>query len=266
MDFYDKESNISKSVHSLNNIFIKKTLYKYIHYIKNCKNLKKLTIKENIINEYPFLSICISIYNLDKYIEKAIMSVINQSFQDFEIIIINDNSKDNTLNLTKKLQLEDKRIKIINHKYNLGTFYSRNEAVLNSKGKYILFLDPDDMILNPKLFEILFYYNNYYNLDIIEFTVFYRNEKNHKLYYPKSDYDNHYHNFNKNIIYQPELSNILFYKINSKNYSSIFCRNIWNKLYKKKTLLKTIKYIKNYNFEKYYIIVAEDNNFFSIFI
>ena len=167
MDFYDKESNISKSVHSLNNIFIKKTLYKYIHYIKNCKNLKKLTIKENIINEYPFLSICISIYNLDKYIEKAIMSVINQSFQDFEIIIINDNSKDNTLNLTKKLQLEDKRIKIINHKYNLGTFYSRNEAVLNSKGKYILFLDPDDMILNPKLFEILFHFNFNHNIIII---------------------------------------------------------------------------------------------------
>jgi glycosyltransferase involved in cell wall biosynthesis len=81
-----------------------------------------------------------------------------------------------------KLQKKDGRIKIINHSKNLGTYHSRVEGVLNSKSEYILFLDPDDMIINPFLFEKV--YDNYlnYNLDIIEYTVFYQNEEKKELF------------------------------------------------------------------------------------
>ena len=75
---------------------------------------------------------------MEKYIEKNLLSIINQSFQDFEIIIINDYSKDNTEKIIKKILFEDNRIKIVNHSKNYGVYYSRIEAILNSKGKYII--------------------------------------------------------------------------------------------------------------------------------
>ena len=245
-------------------IFFNKNLNKYnnlkliFKFIKICKSLKRINNKNKKKNEFPFLSICIPLYNSEKYIEKSILSIINQSFQDYEIIIINDFSIDNSLIKLLKLKNEFNNIKIINHPKNLGIYNSRVEAALNSKGKYILYLDPDDMIINPFLFEILYYYYLNYNLDIIEFTVYYQNEKHNKLYYPKSHELNHYHNFSKNIIYQPELSNILYYKPRTKKYSSIICRCIWNKLFKKDILLKSINYIGNDYYKNHYIIFAED--------
>jgi len=185
------------------------------------------------------------------------LSIINQSFQDFEIIIVNDNSNDKTYEVLIKLQKRDERIKIINHSKNLGAYHSRAEGVLNSKSKYILFLDPDDLLFNPFLFEEIYKSYLKYNLDIIEFTVFYL-KQNNKVFYINRQIYNHYHNFTKKIIYQPELSNILYYKPNSKNYSTIICRPLWNKIIKRNILLKTIKYIGNSYYNDYYIIVTED--------
>ena len=249
---YIQNFNINKKRHKYNNLNV------FIKFIKTCNSLKRINNKKKIKNEIPFLSVCISVYNSEKYIEKSITSIINQSFQDFEIIIINDFSKDNTLSKLKKLQNEDSRIKIINMQKNLGIYHSRVDAVLNSKGKFIFYLDPDDMIFNPFLFEILYYYYLKYNLDIVEFTVYYLEEKKNKLYYPKDHILNHYHNFSKKIIYQPELSNIIYYKPQTKNYSSVICRTIWNKLYRKDILLKAINYIGNEYYEKYNIIFGED--------
>ena len=86
--------NIFSVIELLNNNAKK---YSYIKYIKSCKSLKNFN---NIIykkyNEYPFLSICILVFNSEIYIERALLSIINQSIQDFEIIIINDFSNDNT--------------------------------------------------------------------------------------------------------------------------------------------------------------------------
>ena len=128
------------------------------------------------------------------------MSVINQSFQDFEIIVVNDNSIDKTNKLLMKFQKKDDRIKVINHSKNLGIYHSRVEGVLNSKSKYILFLDSDDMIINPFLFEKAYDYYLNYNLDIIEYTVFYQIEEKKELYYPLEQELNHYHNYSKKII------------------------------------------------------------------
>jgi len=72
---------------------------------------------------------------MENYIEKVVFSIINQSFQDFEIIIVNDNSNDNTESIIKKLILKDNRIKSINHSKNLGVYASRVDAILKSKGK-----------------------------------------------------------------------------------------------------------------------------------
>ena len=195
---------------------------------------------------------------MEKYIERALLSILNQSFKDYEIIIINDFSKDKTNNIIQKFQLKESNIKIYYHHKNLGTFASRVDAVLNSNGKYIIFLDPDDLFLNQNLFQQLYAFNLKYNLDIIEFTVYNENEDENNLYYSNDHRINHYHNFSDVIIYQPELSNILFYEPKTKNISYVYCRNIWNKIIKKNILLKTIDFIgKEYCKNKYFIF-AED--------
>ena len=66
------------------------------------------------------ISICIAALNMQSYIKQNQLSILNQSFQDFEIIIINDFSKDETLNIIKDLQSTDSRIKLVNHYKNLG--------------------------------------------------------------------------------------------------------------------------------------------------
>ena len=231
----------------------------YFDYIDNCAKLKLVKKRKIKKRKHPFLSVCICVYNSEKYIEKAILSAINQSFQDFEIIIINDYSNDNSFNIIEKIKKIDKRIKSINHKKNQGIYNSRIEGILNSKGQYVFFLDSDDLILNPYLFEILFNYYNFFYLDIIEFIVYYQREDNKKIFYPKKNYLNHNHSFSDNILYQPQLSNILFYEPRTKKYSRIICRTIWSKIYKKDLLLKVVNYIGKDYYNKN-IIFAEDTS------
>ena len=195
---------------------------------------------------------------MEKYIESSLLSIINQSFEFFEIIIVNDNSYDNTESIINQMQLKDKRIKYINHPKNLGVYASRADAILNANGKYILLMDPDDILMNQDLFKELFIYNQKFNLDIIEFLVYHQEEGKNNMIFPKAHSLNHFHNFDKNIIYQPELSEIIYYKPNSKNYSQIICRTIWNKLIRKEIMLNAINYLNNDYFQNQFLIAADD--------
>ncbi len=221
-------------------LFIYKSLAFYKHYIKDCTNLKYYN-RIKIKNKIPYISICLPTYNMENYIEKSILSILNQSFQNFEIIIVNDNSIDNTKEIVMRLQIKDKRIKLINHLKNLGVYASRVDGILASSGKYIILMDPDDMFLNPKLLQELFNYNLKYNLDIIEYNVICYLEKYNRIKYIEKYYHNH--NFTKKIIYQPELSDIYFYFPINSSYSKVQCRPIWNKIIRRKIVLNTILYI-----------------------
>ena len=229
-------------------------LYKY--YIENCKNHIKYS-REKQFNKSPYISVCLPALNMKKYIEQTLLSIINQSFQDFEIVIVNDNSNDNSERILKNMNLEDNRIKIINHSINKGVYFSRVEAVLNTNGKYIILMDPDDMILNENLFKQLYDYNSKYNIDIIEFRVYHQIEGRKSLIIPNNHFETHYHNFTKNIIYQPELSDILYQIPNKKIYSKTICRNIWNKIIRRKIFLDIHRFIGYYYFNQF-AITADD--------
>ena len=192
---------------------------------------------------------------MEKYIEISILSVLNQSFRNFEIVIINDFSKDNSEDIIKKLQSENSKIRMINNPENLGIYKSRVEAIKNSKGNYIIFLDPDDLFSNPDLLKELYEYNSIYNVDIIEFKVL-RQEEDHILYYSLDHRVNHLHNYYQQIIHQPYLSNILFFENN--NYSHVFCRCIWNKMVKKEIFYKTINFLGHRTYSKKHFDFAED--------
>lgn len=97
--------------------------------------------------ENKTLTIIIPCYNSSLYIERCIYSIINQTYQDIEIIIIDDFSTDNSVSIIKKLQLYDKRIKLIQNKNNIGQGKSRNIAINEANGEYITFVDSDDYYL-----------------------------------------------------------------------------------------------------------------------
>ena len=95
------------------------------------------------------------------------------------------------------------------------------------------------------------------NLDINEFLVYHQNENEDKIYYPSYHVYNHWHDFGKKILYQPELSNILFYQPKSNNITSIICRIIWNKLIRRDIMIKAVNYVERF-FKSRFLITADD--------
>ena len=109
-------------------------------YISNDKNIKSVMI-----------SIVTTCYNLEDYIEDCLVSLINQSYENLEIIVVNDCSTDNSLSIIKKIADKDSRIKIINNDINLGAGKSRKIGIESANGDYIMLLDGDDWITSNYL-------------------------------------------------------------------------------------------------------------------
>ena len=105
------------------------------------------------MSENPKISIVIPMYNEEKNALGVIRSIQNQSIKDLEIVIVNDNSNDNTLSVLKKLKEEDPRITIYTNKSNRGVIYNRIFGSLKAKGEYITFLDADDGLCNYQILE-----------------------------------------------------------------------------------------------------------------
>ena len=99
----------------------------------------------------PDVSVIIPTYDRSEFLRTAIASVLAQTLQDFEIIVVDDASADDTQEVVGNL--DDGRIRYIRHEINKGVAATRNTGVLNSKGKYIAFLDDDDKWFPEKLTE-----------------------------------------------------------------------------------------------------------------
>ena len=114
------------------------------------------------------VSIIIPVYNSEKYIKECLESIVNQTYTKLEIIVVNDVSTDNSINIIK--QFKDKRIKIVNLNYNSGVAIARNRGIEEATGDYICFIDSDD----------------YWNLEKIEKQVNFIEKNNYSFIY--SDY------------------------------------------------------------------------------
>lgn len=101
----------------------------------------------------PLISVVMPAYNAEKFLEESISSILNQTFNNFEFIIVNDGSKDKTKKIINSYKKKDKRIILLNNPRNLGLQVSLNKALKNARGKYIARMDADDISL-PKRFEI----------------------------------------------------------------------------------------------------------------
>ena len=99
----------------------------------------------------PLVSVIMPAYNAEKYIEKAIMSVVNQTYTNWELIVIDDGSKDSTSEIVEKLAKKDERIAFYANEKNIGVARTRNRGFDLAKGEYVALLDSDDIWLEEKL-------------------------------------------------------------------------------------------------------------------
>lgn len=115
------------------------------------------------------VSIIVPVYNAEKYIEECFLSIVNQSYENIEILFINDCSPDNSISILQSLisQYPNKNIRIINNEVNSGTAISRNKGINNATGEYIFFIDDDDTIISECISLLVKAAIEYNNPDIV---------------------------------------------------------------------------------------------------
>ena len=124
------------------------------------------------------ISVVVPIYNVEKYLTKCIDSIINQTYKNLEIILVDDGSPDNCGKICDEYKKKDNRIKVI-HKKNGGLSDARNEGIKIATGKYIGFIDSDDFV-NLKMIEILYdlLKNNNADISVVSYKYYFGEEEN----------------------------------------------------------------------------------------
>ena len=186
--------------------------------IKTFNKFTKICYKGKLIdnNKYPLLknpkiTVTIPIYNGGKYLYYSLRSIQNQKMKEIEIILIDDNSNDNTLEIIEKYMKEDERIRLIKNTNNRKILYSKSIGALNANGKYILQLDQDDMFIRDDIFDILYNEAEKFELDLVQMRDFVKNSfffnQQTIVNIPGSHIINPKETHYK---YQPELKNTMF--------------------------------------------------------
>ena len=200
-------------------------------YLKICTKLRHINITKITELNTPKISLISPVYNTGRFVLRFLRSIQFQKFNDIEIILIDDFSKDNSVQLIKEYQNEDKRIKLIRNKKNKGTFSSRNIGILKSKGEYIMMPDPDDILLENSL-EYFYNFAKKYNYELIRFNIY--------LNFGKSFFGQITRKLESRSIFQPELSTYLFYGL---KYLHQVDFNICNKFIKREAIIRALKII-----------------------
>lgn len=173
--------------------------------------------------EKALISIIIPVYKVEKYLEKCIQSVINQTYENLQIILVDDGSPDNCGKICDEYAKKDHRIEVI-HKSNGGLSDARNKGLEMAKGEYIGFVDSDDYI-EADMYEVLYNLLKQYNADVSICNFYTVSQGKISI----KNADNGINEYNRIEI----LKEILLDK-NIQSYA-------WNKLYKKE-LFDEIKY------------------------
>lgn len=133
------------------------------------------------------LSIIVPVYNVEKYIKECIDSILNQSFQDFELILVNDGSTDSSGKICNEYSKKDDRIEVI-HKDNGGLSSARNAGIEKAKGLYIGFVDSDDWI-HENMYSHMIDYANIQNADIVVCNIMSMRKNGNEIPYTNIKYD-----------------------------------------------------------------------------
>ena len=158
---YENEENFERFLKKRNDQL------SYKEFIKICQNEKLINL--NVQNDNnPLISIIVSSYNKENLLIKTVRSIQNQSLRNIEIIIVDDCSTDNSYIKYKNLLETDPRIRIFYHQKNMGLWRTRLNGFLYSRGKFILFYEPDDFYEDNYVLEDFYFLMNKYNLDSLK--------------------------------------------------------------------------------------------------
>ena len=185
------------------------------------------------------VSVVVPIYNAGKKLEKCIKSILNQTFTNFELILVNDGSTDNSINICKKYELKDNRVIVIDKK-NEGSIATRNRGVMEASGDYIMFVDADDYIATTAI-EKLYIDAKDKDLDIIVCNTY-------KVLGDRAIIKqiNNSHYFKNDKIY--EGNDIKDKLAEAYLHGHPFPASIHSKLYKRELLLSSGKYLDRIKF------------------
>lgn len=178
----------------------------------------------------PFVSIIVPVYNVEKYLDKCLNSLINQSLQNIEIIIVNDGTKDNSIKIIQKYMDIDNRIVLVNQE-NQGLSCARNTGLAIAKGEYIGFVDSDDYV-EHSMYEKMYNIAKKYDSDLVNCNVI----------------DVYEDCIKTSLTLKNE--QIFIHKVGVENYLKKYFSNIgiavWHKLYKKEIIDKfDLRFVSN---------------------
>ncbi len=187
------------------------------------------------------ISIITPVYNAEKYIERCVNSVLNQTYENIEFIIVNDGSTDNTAKILNRLKKNDSRIMVI-HKKNEGVSKARNTALKKATGKYVLFVDADDW-LESTMCEDLISHAEKNNSDVVI-----------------CEYYNYYEILDKKeIVRLKEIKNTTFPSLISDDNNK-YGGFPWNKLIKRAKIKKDFEESVHYYENLLFFLENFDNN------
>lgn len=181
--------------------------------------------------EPDLISIIVLVYNTQKYVTKCLNSILNQTYQNIEVIVIDDGSTDLSNSLIKRKMKRDNRITLIEHE-NKGTYLSRLEGYKKACGKYLMYVDSDDYILKDTI-EIMHNNLKEYNVDIVHCQ--YKMIKNNKIVTPKNI-------LNRNVVMHMEHLEPQFFDL---LYKTSHCDSICRQLIKKRGVMKNVNKIES---------------------
>ena len=167
------------------------------------------------------ISVIVPIFQVEKYLKKCISSIIDQSYHNLEIILVDDGSTDNCPAICDQYKEEDSRVKVI-HKKNGGLSQARNVGLKFAKGDFIGFVDSDDWI-EPNMYEVLLTTMLKVNADIAVCSCQFEPKSSRTIFKDIKSYE----------IQQYSSEDALRYILSGKNVINFY---VWNKLYKRKIL------------------------------
>lgn len=183
----------------------------------------------------PLLSVIIPVYKVEKYLRQCVDSVINQTYKNLEIILVDDGSPDNCGKICDEYAQKDRRIKVI-HQLNKGVSAARNLGTKLAQGEYITYVDSDDW-LDVCMYEELFKVLNEYKLDMVRCAAFESDGNSKKVIAPKKEYANKL--FTDKEVFE-------------RYFDEFLCKVIWNTIYEAK-IVKGIMSPDGYRSEDNYV-------------
>ena len=183
----------------------------------------------------PKVSVICPVYNAEKHLKKCITSVLNQSFKEFEFILVNDSSSDNSASIIQHYAKQDSRIKYLDHEHNQGEGQTRFTGIEHSQADYLMFIDADDWYSSCAV-EVLYKKIKKEKADIV-YASFSRSYNELKVFQsrPFNNLASSKNRRAKTCLTKPQLFDTFFHSYFGKNLLTV---TMWAKIYRKETILK----------------------------